>query len=55
MPSVQRLVRLTGYSGVPTTFILDRNAQLRAAFIGAMDDERMAREFMPALKTVIKL
>jgi cytochrome c biogenesis protein CcmG, thiol:disulfide interchange protein DsbE len=51
----RRLVRLTGYSGVPTTFILDRNAQLRAAFIGAMDDERMAREFMPALKTVIKL
>jgi Redoxin len=48
-----QLGRLTGYTAVPTTYLVDATAMVRKVFVGAFDQERLDEEFMPALRQLV--
>jgi hypothetical protein len=48
-----QLGRLTGYTAVPTTYLVDATATVRKVFVGAFDQERLDEEFMPALRQLV--
>jgi cytochrome c biogenesis protein CcmG, thiol:disulfide interchange protein DsbE len=48
-----RLLRLTGVTAVPTTYIVDSSAIVRQVFVGNFTRDRHEREFLPALRKLI--
>jgi cytochrome c biogenesis protein CcmG, thiol:disulfide interchange protein DsbE len=48
-----QLAKLTGYSAVPTTYLVDDTAKVRNVFIGAFDQGRLDSELMPALRQLV--
>jgi thiol-disulfide isomerase/thioredoxin len=48
-----KLLQLTGMTAVPTTYIVDQTAIIRNVFVGSFSKDRLATEFLPALRKLI--